>query len=390
MAADEGALVLDRPPALCGDEASSESALLHALDVLRDEHGVVPDITVLVQCTSPFIDPADLDAAVVRVIGGEADSAFAAVETHSFLWRVGDSCDGAAHGLNHDPAHRARRQDRRPDHRETGAFYVMRTDGFRAAGHRFFGTIVAAPVDQATAVEIDTHADLELARAIAEQRDEPTHLGTGDAVLDVDAVVTDFDGVHTDDTAGVEEDGSESVRVSRSDGMGVSALKRAGVPFLILSSETNAVVLVRARKLGVEVAHGVHDKATLLARWLQRNGLDPARVAYVGNDVNDLSAMAAVGWPIAVPGAHPDVLAAARVVLTRPGGHGAVREVADRVLAAAAGRIAADTTDSARTDAGSVRRHILPGAVFAPAPDRRLHDRPDRSSHPTLTEGVSA
>jgi len=346
----EGARVVDRPADLCSDDASSESALLHTLDVLRTVDGFCPEITVFVQCTSPFLDHRDVDAAITRIDSGEADSAFAAVATYEFLWRT--DADGAARGINHDADHRPRRQDRAPDFRETGAFYVMRTDGFRAAGHRFFGTTVAAPVEARTAI-------------------------------DVDAVVTDFDGVHTDDTATVGEDGTESVRVSRADGTGISLLRRAGVPVLILSSETNPVVLARARKLGVEVAHGVHDKATLLAIWIQRHGLDPARVAYVGNDINDLTAMAAVGWPVAVPRSQPAVLAAARVVLTHAGGAGAVREVADRVLAAATARAGTDDrADSARQPAVS-RRSIAP-RPFAPA---SAHGIP--STQP-LPEGVSA
>ena len=97
-----------------------------------------------------------------------------------------------------------------------------------------------------------------------------------------------FDGVHTDDTAGVEEDNAQSVRVSRSTGW-VGCPEASACLFLILSSETSVQPCWSGPgSSAIEVAHGVHDKATLLARRLQRNGLDPARVAYVGNDVNDL------------------------------------------------------------------------------------------------------
>ena len=171
IAADEGALVLDRPTALCGDEASSESAVLHALDVLREEHGVVPDITVLVQCTSPFIDPADLDAAIVRVVGGEADSAFSAVETYGFLWRRATR-RGGARGQPR-PGASAPTAGPRPHLLETGAFYVMRTDGFRAARHRFFGHDRSRRRRRDDG-DRDRHpGDLELASRIAAQRDEP-------------------------------------------------------------------------------------------------------------------------------------------------------------------------------------------------------------------------
>ncbi|MEV4114584.1 N-acetylneuraminate synthase family protein [Nonomuraea sp. NPDC049695] len=312
-----GAVVVDRPEELSGATASSESAVLHALDAL----GADPEVVVLVQCTSAFIDPDDLSAAVRKVLDGEADSVVSGLPTHEFLWTA------AGAGINHDPAVRQRRQDRDAQFRENGAFYVMRTSGLREHGHRFFGEVAVQPVPPQHAIEIDNPEDLELVRALAPFIDQPEP-------IDVDAVITDFDGVHTDDRAYVDSDGREMVLVSRSDGMGVSLLKRSGVKVLVMSTEHNPVVAARARKLGVPVLQGLADKRTVLRDWLTIEGLDPARVAYVGNDVNDLGPMAEVGWPVATPDAHPRVRAAARTVLTRPGGSGAVRELCDRVVAA--------------------------------------------------------
>ena len=203
----------------------------------------------------------------------------------------------------------------------------MRTDGLREYQHRFFGHIGIQEVPIGHAIEIDTPDDLEAARALAQNyesdRREP---------VDIVAVVTDFDGVHTDDRAIVLEDGTEGVIVSRSDGAGIARLKAAGIRLMILSVEVNAVVAARAKKLGVEVAHGVGDKAVVLRKWLAEQGLDSRHVAYVGNDLRDLDCMGLVGWPIAVADARPEVRAAARWVLQRPGGFGAIREVADRIL----------------------------------------------------------
>jgi len=319
-----GARVIERPAHLAGDTASSESALLHALDVLADE-GVRPEATVFLQATSPFMEPEPLARAVRRVLAGEADSVLSAFETYAFLWRRGD--EGAT-GVNHDASFRPRRQEREPHFQETGAFYVLRTAGFRQAGFRFFGRVAIEEVSAARAVEIDDAHEMELARALA------TVLDAAPEALPVDALVTDFDGVHTDDAALVDRDGRESVRVSRADGMGVERLRAAGVPVLILSKERDGVVGARAAKLRVDVLQAVDDKATALAAWLAAQGVDAARCAYVGNDVNDLAAMALVGWPVAVADAHPAVQAAARLVLRKRGGHGAVREAAELVLAA--------------------------------------------------------
>jgi N-acylneuraminate cytidylyltransferase len=321
------AAVIRRPAELATDEATSESALLHALDALEAAHDGPPAVLAFVQCTSPFIDPGALGAAVDRVRSAEVDVAFAAVPTYEFVWSV-DPEDrlGLAKGLNHDSSVRLRRQDRHPDWVETGAFYVMDVAGFRAAGHRFFGRVAVAPVEERDAVEIDTPEQVNLARALAAGRDELVDLST------VDALVTDFDGVHTDDRAAVSQDGVESVMVSRADGHGIRLLREAGIPVLILSTETNPVVGRRAAKLGVECRQAIDDKLPELTRWLAGRGLDPARTAYIGNDVGDLACMGAVGFPIAVADAQPAVRDRAVYVTARSGGRGAVREVADRIL----------------------------------------------------------
>jgi N-acylneuraminate cytidylyltransferase len=322
-----GARVVVRPPSIAGNTASSESAVLHAITEVQGD-GPAPEVTVLVQCTSPFMDAGDLDRAIGRVLAGEADCAFSAVESHAFLWKYGP--DGLI-GINHDSAFRPRRQDRDVEFRETGAFYAMRTDGLRRYGRRFFGTLVAQRVNEDHALEIDTPDDLHMARLRAAVLEEQERID-GLPVIDVDAVVTDFDGVHTDDRMYLAQDGQESVQVSREDGMGVSLARAAGIRMLILSTEVNPVVAARAAKLQVPVIHGQSDKAQALKEWLAAEGLDPDRVAYVGNDVNDLGCLRMVGWPIAVANAHPHVQAVARLKLTRSGGSGAVRELCELVV----------------------------------------------------------
>lgn len=324
-AADEwGADVVRRPDELSGDEVSSESAVLHTLDELA-ESGVDVGIVAFLQATSPFIDATALDEAITLIASGAYDSVFSAAASHGFLWRRDAD---AAVAINHDAARRPRRQDREPHYLETGAFYVFDAGGFRAAGHRFFGRVGLVEVAERTAIEVDVPDQLKLARAIA-----PLISDAGaDESIDVDAVVTDFDGVHTDDSVMVDSTGHEQVRVSRSDGMGISRLRAAGIPVLILSTETNGVVGARGGKLGVDVRQAQDDKAAALREWAGGRGIPLLRIAYLGNDLNDLPCLDIVGWPVAVPDAHPLVLAAARVVVERAGGEGAVRDLSDRVL----------------------------------------------------------
>jgi YrbI family 3-deoxy-D-manno-octulosonate 8-phosphate phosphatase len=150
----------------------------------------------------------------------------------------------------------------------------------------------------------------------------------------VDLVVFDFDGVFTDNRVLVAEDGSEAVFCNRSDGLGVVNLRRSGVACLVLSLETNPVVARRCEKLGLPFVQGCADKWGALKAILDERKMDPSRVAYVGNDVNDLLCLENVGLAICVADAYPEVKAVARYVTKKRGGEGAVREVCDLVITA--------------------------------------------------------
>ncbi|MER5885546.1 acylneuraminate cytidylyltransferase [Streptomyces sp. NPDC001941] len=313
-----GAQVVDRPAALSGDTASSEAAVLHALEAHPDAR-----VVLLVQCTSPFLAREDVEGVAAAVLDG-ADTAVTVAPFHGFLWR--DTL--GARGVNHDKAHRPRRQDRPEDLLETGAAYAMDARGLREHGHRFFGRTALVRTDPARVLEVDDPHDLRRARALAPLLDERRTPRRAD----VDAVVLDFDGTQTDDRVLIDSDGRELVAVHRGDGLGVAALRRAGLHLLILSTERNPVVAARARKLHVPVLQGVDRKDAALKHWCDEYGIDPQRVLYAGNDVNDLPCFGQVGWPVAVADAHPPVRAAARAVTTAPGGHGAVREIAAWLL----------------------------------------------------------
>ena len=150
-------------------------------------------------------------------------------------------------------------------------------------------------------------------------------------------VVFDFDGVFTDNTVYVFEDGREAVRCWRGDGVGLARLAGLGVEAMILSSEPNPVVAARARKLGIPCLHGKADKRAALEAILAEKGLRPEQAAYVGNDVGDGACLSLVGLPVAVADAHDDVVGLAAYRTVKAGGRGAVREVCDllaRVLEA--------------------------------------------------------
>jgi 3-deoxy-D-manno-octulosonate 8-phosphate phosphatase (KDO 8-P phosphatase) len=142
-------------------------------------------------------------------------------------------------------------------------------------------------------------------------------------------VAFDFDGVFTDDAVYVSQNGTESVRCWRGDGLGLRKLDALGIGTAILSTEVNPVVGLRARKLRIACFQGLEDKRARLEALAGEVGIPLAAFAYVGNDINDLGCFVAVQMPIAVRNAHADVLGQVRYRTEAAGGHGAVREVCD-------------------------------------------------------------
>ncbi|MFF2957356.1 cytidylyltransferase domain-containing protein [Streptomyces sp. NPDC057963] len=328
LGAPERVHIVQRPAAIAGDRSSSEDAVLHALDAYEAMHSRTADVVLLVQCTSPFVVREDIDGVAAAVARDGADTAVTVAPFHGFLWRDGGAPEEDNHGVNHDKSVRQMRQDRPEDLLETGTAYAMNAAGFRTHRHRFFGRTALVRTDAARVLEIDDPHDLARARALAPLLD-PSPLPTFD---DIDAVVLDFDGTQTDDRVLIDADGRETVAVHRGDGLGIAALRKAGMPLLILSTEQNPVVAARAHKLRIPVLHGIDRKDLALKQWCDEQSVAPERVLYVGNDVNDLPCFALAGWPVAVASAHDSVRAAARAVTTTPGGFGAIREIAAWLL----------------------------------------------------------
>ncbi len=170
---------------------------------------------------------------------------------------------------------------------------------------------------------------------------QPQGLGRlGELLASIRLVAFDFDGVFTDNTVYVTQDGVESVRCWRSDGIGLTRLRSAGVQVLILSTEVNPVVVVRANKLKAPCKQGIEDKAATILETCREQGIDPAQAVFVGNDINDVPAFKAVGLPIAVADAYPEIFPHVLYRTAKSGGHGAVREVCDLIFHAKQGTLA--------------------------------------------------
>ena len=150
----------------------------------------------------------------------------------------------------------------------------------------------------------------------------------------VKLIAFDFDGVFTDNTVDISQDGSESVRCWRSDGLGLTRLAEIGVQTYIVSTEKNIVVTMRANKLKIKCKQGVENKAVAILEICKEVGVSPKHTLFVGNDINDIAAFNVVGIAAGVADAYEEINSYVLFKTVRGGGRGAVREICDIVIKA--------------------------------------------------------
>ena len=149
-------------------------------------------------------------------------------------------------------------------------------------------------------------------------------------------LLMDFDGVLTDGYVYVDQNGVETVRCSRKDSLGILRLQKAGIEVGVVSKETSPVVSARCKKMGVPCWQGIKDgegKLDIVKRVAVEMGIPLSNIAFVGDDVNDLPALQSVGTAIAVADAHHQIKKITHFITKAPGGHHAVREVCEKILA---------------------------------------------------------
>lgn len=142
-------------------------------------------------------------------------------------------------------------------------------------------------------------------------------------------IVYDFDGVMTDNKVYIDQNGNEMVQVNRADGLGVSEIIKLGIQQIIMSTEVNPVVTQRAIKLKIPCFQGLDNKKDALLDYSKKNDIDLKKVAYVGNDTNDMGAMEIVGFSFCPNDSHESIKKIADHILPRNGGDGVIRELLD-------------------------------------------------------------
>jgi N-acylneuraminate cytidylyltransferase len=330
-----------RPAEFAQDRTLDLPVFIHALKWLSENEGYQPDIVLQLRPTSPIRPRTLVDEAVNTLLKNPAADSVRGVvpsgQNPHKMWRLGQSgqltsllqVEGIAEPYN------APRQILPNTYWQTGHIDAIRPATILEKNSMSGDLILPVMIDPIFTVDIDTpfdwlryewlvyNANLDMVQPGQNRRPLPEK---------IDLVVMDFDGVLTDNRVWVDEEGHEMIAAYRSDSLGLNVLRKAGFNAMVLSTEVNPVVSARCRKMKMPVIQGVEDKATVLSNYLAEHQINPKNVIFVGNDLNDVPCFPLVGCAIVVADAQTDALRCADLVLTRKGGHGAVRELCDLLL----------------------------------------------------------
>jgi len=332
-----------RPAEFAQDDTTDLPVFQQALAWLAEHEDYHPDFVVQLRPTSP-VRPLNLidEAIELMLTNPQADCVRGVVPSmqNPFkMWQIEPDSRQLKPLLslpNIKEPYNAPRQELPKTYWQTGHVDVIRASTILEKGSLTGEVILPVLIDPRYTVDIDTPADM--ARYARLMQDPELHSvdplkSRRQFPAQPKLLVMDFDGVFTDDTVITDQDGRESVICSRADGFGFDLLRQQGkVHALILSREENPVVSARARKLNLEVYQGVQNKAQAIQQLLKERLLAQAEVIYIGNDLNDLPVLPYVGYFACPQDAHTEVIRRADLVLSKPGGRGAIRELVEIIL----------------------------------------------------------
>lgn len=300
------------------DTASTESTMLEFSAQINHDYAVL----CLLQATSPLTLAADINTALDKIIIEKYDSALTVVNTHRFTW----NSDGTPQ--NYDVFNRPRRQDFEGLLIENGAVYATQKELFLASKNRVSGTIGLVKMPEETLMEIDSLSDWGIVENLLVERQKGMK-----SHQRIDYLVLDVDGVFTDGGVYYSKEGEMAKKFDMRDGMGLEILRENNVHVVTLTSENSALVAQRMLKLQIKDAFfGVKDKYSFLKQFLAAKNSSFGAVAYVGDDVNDLTNICSTGLSFAPANATAIVKLNADFVLGTASGAGAIREVCEMVL----------------------------------------------------------
>lgn len=317
--------VISRSPETASDTASTESAMLE----FANQYDF--DNIALIQATSPLLTAEDLDGGFAQYYNPSTDSVLSVVRQKRFIWKETETGSVAE---NYNPLSRPRRQEYDGYLVENGAFYITSRISLLETGCRISGNIRTYEMPEDTYFEIDEPSDWIIIEEFL-KRKYPQNTLDETNLSSIKMFLTDCDGCLTDGGMYYSEAGDELKKFNTKDGMGISNLRNAGIITGIITGEISEAVRRRADKLHInELFLGVKDKLSVAKALCDTYNLSLDEVAYVGDDINDLELIKAVGFGCAVSNAMQVIKDAADYVTSHRGGDGAIREVTDHILAA--------------------------------------------------------
>lgn len=331
-----------RPARLGQDDTLDYPVIEHALNWLAENENYFPELVIQLRPTSPIRPQEMVDEAVALILAyPEADSVRGVVPSAQNpykMWFI----DGQGRlqpilkveGIR-EP-YNAPRQDLPDTFWQTGHIDVIRTAIIREKKSLSGDVILPLMVDPVYSVDIDTPLDWERAQRQALEGLPGMVWPEGHRRAfprKISLLVMDFDGVLTDDRVWVDAAGNEMVAASRGDGLGLERLRQlTNIQVMVISKETNRVVAARCKKLDIPYIQSVKDKQSALLSALEQKKIPAAETVFIGNDLNDLVCFPLVGLSVAPASANPQVKSKADLVLRKPGGQGAVRELCDILI----------------------------------------------------------
>ncbi len=316
----EKVVVIDRSIESASDTASTEYAMLEFAEKYSFDN------IVLIQATSPLLQAVDLDKGFEVFDEDDVDSVLSVVRQKRFHWKYDEQ--GYAQPTNYDVFHRPRRQEFDGYLVENGAFYITTKHDLLKYQNRVSGNIKAIEMNEDTFFEIDEPSDWVIIEALMKKNG----INVPSDIPDIKIFLTDCDGCLTDGGMYYSEHGDELKKFNTRDGMGFSLLRQKGIIAGIITSENVELNRRRAEKLKLDILEvGCTDKLKTIKRIAEERRVALENVCYIGDDINDIGAIMAVGYGCAPADAIPEVKAVADYVTSAKGGEGVIREVISKI-----------------------------------------------------------
>lgn len=313
--------VVGRSAESASDTASTEFAMLEFASNYEFDN------IVLVQATSPLLQSNDLDRGFEAFMTEGTDCVLSVVRQKRFHW--GNDEDGYAHPTNYDVFHRPRRQEFDGYLVENGAFYISSKADLIKYQNRVSGNIKAVEMNEDSFFEIDEPSDWVIIEALMKKNG----ITAPSAIPEIKLFLTDCDGCLTDGGMYYSEHGDELKKFNTRDGMGFALLRERGIITGIITSENVELNRRRAEKLKLDILEsGCKDKLQAVKRICQERGVSLENVCYIGDDINDIETIKAVGYGCCPADAMPEVKNVADYVTENTGGKGVIREVVQKII----------------------------------------------------------